>query len=252
MKNVVVHLKNLVLYKIFCCKSFIISFILIVGMIHVNLLKRVQKLFIIFIFVTFVETLSSYRRFMKYRMYPNISPDLRIIGGTFQFESKAHKQLRMRHKNGGTLWLDYISENPRNSRTPWYINRARKQNKRDSIFDIVPGLIGEGISLRSVNYPTRYIRQQYTPRGTLCSISPHPYGRRYYYKVNRFQREATWIPELGLYRNGIWGISFRSFTNQSCYMKSTVTNENKQRIRVEPINNSMFSKMEATWIPIFA
>ena len=167
----------------YCCKSFIISSILIVGMIHVNILKRVQKLFFVFIFATFVETLSSYRKFTKYRINRNISPDLHIIGGRFQFESKAYKHLMIRHKNGGALWLDYISENPRNGRTPWYINRATIRNKRDSIFDIVPGLIGEGISLRSANYPTRYIRQQYTPRGTLCSISPRPYGRRNYYEM---------------------------------------------------------------------
>ena len=102
----------------------------------------------------------------------------------------------------------------------------------DSSFEVIPGVAGQGISLRSVNYPAHFIGHR---RGD-CFIRSSD-GKP------SFKEDVSWIPRPGL--ADPTGLSFESVNFPGHYMRHHRNN----RVRRDTNDGSGLFKEESTWYP---
>ena len=141
-----------------------------------------------------------------------------LVGKQFQFESKNYPNHFIRHQN----WK--IFKHP---------HKPTQLYELDSSFDVIPGISGQGITLRSVNYPAYYVCH-YKRKGE-CFIHSAD-GKP------SFKEDASFIPRPGLADPE--GVSFESVNFPGQYLRHY-----RDRVRKDINNNTPLFFNDATWYP---
>lgn len=137
------------------------------------------------------------------------------LSSRYRFESSNYRNQYFRHRNY-QIWKDAFSSGR------LYLD--------DSTFDVVSGLAGIGISLRSKNYPQFYLRHEnWWARISQFSTS------------TLFKLDASFIPRAGL--DGSAGVSLESVNYPNHFLR-----HQSARVRISNNDGSALFKQDATWI----
>ena len=141
-----------------------------------------------------------------------------LIGKQFRFESKNYPNHFIRH----FCWKLYKHEYD-----------TSEIYQLDSSFDVIPGVAGQGVSLRSLNYPAYFIGHR---RGGDCLIRSSD-GKQ------TFKEDVSWIPHPGLADPA--GISFESVNYPGHYLR----HHHLRQLRRDANDATSTFREESTWYP---
>ena len=139
-----------------------------------------------------------------------------LIGKQFRFESKNYPNHFIRHQS----WKIFK-----------HAHDPSELYQLDSSFDVILGICGQGISLRSVKYPAYYVRH-YKRKGE-CFIHSSD-GK------SSFEEDASFIPRPGLADPK--GVSFESVNFPGQYLRHY-----SDRVRKDKNDNTPLFLDDATW-----
>lgn len=142
-----------------------------------------------------------------------------LVGKRFRFESKNFPNHFFRHQNWKLFKHEY---------DPCELYHL------DTSFDIIPGVAGQGISLRSVNYPAYFIGPNRKGDCFIRSSDGKP----------AFKEDVSWNVHPGL-ADPEAGVSFESVNFPGYYLR----HRNNRQLRRDANDGSVVFKDESTWYP---